>query len=411
VTVDTPGNQVLYDCNALQGHVGRTMSGQSDSQCKRSQIYEQHEGHEMRAAVFHGQGDVRIDEVADPTPTPGDLLVEVRAVGICGTDAHEFASGPHMFPINTRHAHSGHVGPMIPGHEFTGVVRHVGEGVTGFAEGDLIASGAGISCGECIQCRRMRTNLCEKYATVGLQRNGALAQYVSVPASTCLQVTPFGLTSDAAALAQPMSIAVHAMRRGRLGGEDQAVIIGAGGIGAFLTYAVASVTENVAVVDLDEERLKIADALGASQVLQTGDADAVAQAVRDWGMDPTVIYEVSGTISGLKTALSVLPRGGRLVLVGLQGQAVEWDVRTLSLIEHELIGTNAHVCAHDMPTSLELLAKRSEPWTDIAPVALPLDELVEEGLKPLVERRSTRIKTLIDPWAAKARPTQMVATT
>jgi len=363
----------------------------------------------MRAAVFHGQGDVRIEEVADPTPTAGELLIEVRAVGICGTDAHEFASGPHMFPIDRQHAHSGHVGPMIPGHEFTGVVRHVGQGVTGFSEGDLIASGAGISCGQCTQCRRMRTNLCERYSTVGLQRNGALAEFVSVPASTCLQVAPYGLTPDAAGLAQPMAIAVHAMRRGRLDTEDEAVIVGAGGIGAFLTYAAASVTESVAVVDLDRERLEIADDLGASHVLQTGDAEEVAGAVREWGMEPTVIYEVSGTIPGLKTALSVLPRGGRLVLVGLQGRNVDLDARTLSLIEHELIGTNAHVCAHDMPTALELLAKRGDPWTDIAPIALPLDDLVEEGIRPLVERRSTRIKTLIDPWATEARPTQMVA--
>jgi len=363
----------------------------------------------MRAAVFHGQGDVRVEEVEEPTLGAGDLLLEVKAVGICGTDAHEFASGPHMFPIAAPHPHSGHLGPMIPGHEFTGVVRAVGAGVDGFAEGDLVASGAGISCGKCVQCRRMRTNLCENYATAGLSRNGALAEYVAVPASTCLPVAPYGLTPDAAALAQPMSIAVHAMRRGRLAEDDHAVIIGAGGIGVFLTYAVSSVTDRLVVLDLDEERLKIADALGAPHVLQTGDADEAVTAIRDWEMDPTVVYEVSGTVAGLRSALSILPRGGRLVLVGLQGQPVEWDVRTLSLIEHELIGTNAHVCAVDMPTSLELLARRKEPWSDIAPTALPLDGLVEDGLRPLVERRSTRIKTLIDPWAREARPTRMVA--
>jgi (R,R)-butanediol dehydrogenase/meso-butanediol dehydrogenase/diacetyl reductase len=362
----------------------------------------------MRAAVFHGRGDLRIEEVADPTPASGELVLEVRAVGICGTDAHEFASGPHMFPIHTRSATSGHVGPMIPGHEFTGVVRQIGEGVSGFVEGDLVASGAGISCGECVQCRRMRTNLCERYATVGLQRNGALAQFVAVPAFICLQVGPYGLTADAAGLAQPMSIAVHAMRRGRLTGDDQAVIVGAGGIGAFLTYAATSVTNNVAVIDLHEERLKIADRLGASYVIQTGDADEAATAIKDRGMDPTVVYEVSGTVPGLKTALAVLPRGARLVLVGLQGHPVEWDVRTLSLIEHEVIGTNAHVCAHDMPASLELLARRVDPWTDVAPVALALDHLVTDGIQPLVERRSTRIKTLIDPWAIETRATRMV---
>lgn len=362
----------------------------------------------MRAAVFHGQGDIRIEDVPEPRCAPDGLVLEVAAVGVCGTDAHEFASGPHMFPVHTQHTVSGHVGPMIPGHEFTGIVRQVGATVQGFAVGDLVASGAGIACGECVQCRRMRTNLCERYSTIGLQHNGALAEYVAVPAAICIQVAPYGLTADAAALAQPMSIAVHAMRRGRLEGDDEAVIVGAGGIGAFLTYAAASVTDKFAVIDLDEQRLKIADALGAPHVLQTGDADEAHVAIRDWNINPTVVYEVSGTDPGLRTALSLLPRGGRLVLVGLQGAPVEWDVRTLSLIEHEVIGTNAHVFATDMPTSLELLSSRQDPWSDIAPVALGLDELVHEGLRPLAERRSTRIKTLIDPWAQSARQTKMV---
>jgi (R,R)-butanediol dehydrogenase/meso-butanediol dehydrogenase/diacetyl reductase len=362
----------------------------------------------MRAAVFHGQGDIRLEDVPEPRCAPHELVLEVAAVGVCGTDAHEFATGPHMFPVHAQHPVSGHLGPMIPGHEFTGVVTQVGVDVKGFAIGDLVASGAGVSCGECVQCRRMRTNLCERYSTIGLQCNGALAEYVAVPAAICLQVAPYGLPADAAALAQPMSIAVHAMRRGRLEANDEAVIVGAGGIGAFLTFAAASVTDRLAVIDLDEQRLKIADALGAPHVLQTGNSDEAQQAMRDWDINPTVVYEVSGTVPGLRTALGLLPRGGRLVLVGLQGAPVEWDVRTLSLIEHEVIGTNAHVFATDMPTSLELLASRQAPWSDIAPVALALDELVDQGLRPLAERRSTRIKTLIDPWAQSARPTRMV---
>lgn len=361
----------------------------------------------MRAAVFHGRGDIRIEDVPAPSCGPDDLLLEVHAVGICGTDAHEFASGPHMFPIAQRHPVSHHAGPMIPGHELTGIVLEAGADVRGFAAGDLVVSGAGISCGTCVQCRRGRTNLCLNYATVGLQRDGGLAQCVAVPAAICLRTEPYGVTQDTAALAQPMSIAVHAMRRGRLTPEDQAVIIGAGGIGAFLTYAAADVTRDVAVLDLDAERLKIAGSLGAAHVQRLGDGVEAAGTIASWGLDPTVIYEVSGTAAGLRTALSVLPRGGRLVLVGLQGAPVEWDVRTLSLIEHEVIGTNAHVLGADLPESLRLLAKREQPWSDIAPVALSLDDLVEEGIRPLVERRSTRVKTLIDPWAGSSRATEM----
>jgi len=363
----------------------------------------------MRAAVFHGQGDIRVEDVPAPSCGSGDLLLEVHAVGICGTDAHEFASGPHLFPITERHPVSQHLGPMIPGHELTGIVRTVGAEVGGFAPGDLVISGAGISCGACVQCRRGRTNLCLSYSTVGLQRHGALAQYVAVPAAICLRAAPYGITQDTAALAQPMSIAVHAMRRGRLAPDDQAVIIGAGGIGAFLTYAAADVAGSVAVLDLDAERLKIADGLGATHVQRLGDGVEAAGTIAAWGMDPTVVFEVSGTAAGLRTALSVLPRGGRLVLVGLQGTPVEWDVRTLSLTEHEVIGTNAHVFAADLPESLRLLAEREQPWSDIAPVALSLDDLVAEGIRPLVERRSTRVKTLIDPWAAGSRATEMRA--
>lgn len=361
----------------------------------------------MRAAVFHGQRDIRIEDVPEPAAGPGELLVEVHAVGICGTDAHEFSSGPHMFPITVEHPVSRHVGPMIPGHELTGIVREVGAGVQGFEEGDLIASGAGISCGECTQCTRGRTNMCVRYSTVGLQRNGALAQLCAVPASTCLRVAPYGLTQDAAALGQPMSIAVHAMRRGRLAEGEHAVIIGAGGIGSFLTYAVTSLTDDVLVADVNAERLEIASDLRAPHTVELGEGVDLGSAIADAGLGPTVVYEVSGTAAGLATAQSVLPNGGRLVLVGLQGAPVEWDVRSLSLVEHELIGTNAHVCGTDLPTALELLASRDRPWSDIAPVALALDELVEEGIRPLAERRSTRIKTLVDPWATSTRETVM----
>lgn len=363
----------------------------------------------MRAAVFHGQGDIRIEEVPEPNARPDALVIEVRAAGICGTDAHEFSSGPHMFPIRDKHPVSGHNGPMIPGHEFSGIVHEVGPAVDGFAVGDLVVSGAGTSCGLCVQCRRGRTNLCVSYSTIGLHQDGALAQFVSAPASTCVHVEPFGLTQDAAALAQPMSIAVHAMRRGRLERHEQAVVVGAGAIGAFLTFALAQEAGEIAVMDLDNDRLKIAGDLGASHLLNLRDHPDAADGVRSCGMEPTVVYEVSGTRSGLITALSILSKGGRLVLVGLHGGGLEWDARTLSLSEHEIIGTNAHVCSTDLPAALELLSVRPQPWSDIAPRALTLDHLVDGGLRPLADHRSGPIKTLIDPWATHDRPTVMQA--
>jgi len=359
----------------------------------------------MKASVLCDVRRLEVRDIPRPVISPFEVLIRVSAVGICGTDAHEFRSGPHMFPIDRVHPVSGHIGPMIPGHELTGVVEGWGAGVEGFERGALVVSGAGISCGECFWCRRAMTNLCRQYSTLGLSRNGALAEYVAVPASTCVDASDLGITGDTAALAQPMSIAVHAMRRGRLAPDESAVILGAGGIGAFLTYAAVDRCGSVVVADLDTDRLRVAAALGATHTVHTGGGAGVADVLAANDIIPSVVYEVSGSAAGFIQAVNLAPRGARIVMVGLQHGPMEIDVRDASLREVELIGTNAHVCGLDLPEALRLLASRTAGWTDVAPVALSLDDLVDEGLRPLAEGRSTRIKTLIDPWAAVTRAT------
>jgi threonine dehydrogenase-like Zn-dependent dehydrogenase len=116
-----------------------------------------------------------------------------------------------------------------------------------------------------------------------------------------------------------------------------------------------------------------------------------------------VIFEVSGTVQGLAQAIALAPRGGRVVAVGVQKTAPEVDLRKVTLDELELIGTVAHVCGEDLAEAVRLLSLRDEGWADIAPHVLPLERLVEDGLRPLAERRSPRIKTLIDPTAERVR--------
>lgn len=361
----------------------------------------------MHAAVFHGNRDLRIEEVPDPVAGPGDLLLRVAAAGICGTDAGEYAVGPRMFPILEPSPWTGHVGPMIPGHEVAGIVEAAGDGVEGFAPGDLVVTGAGISCGSCPRCREGRTNLCVRYATVGLQRHGGLAHFVAVPAATCV-AAPHGLTPDAAALGQPMAIGVHSMRQGSPRAGELALVIGAGGIGAFLSYALAAGGVRTAVADLDEGRLAIARSLGAEATFGPDDAPLV-KAVRDRAGDPDVVYEVTGSVPGIEAAMEVVRPGGRIVAVGLHERPREIDLRSITLRELSIHGTNAHVVGADLPEALRLLALRAEPWSDVAPTAISLDRLVADGLEPLAEGRSTRIKTLVDPWAETSRPTVMTA--
>ncbi len=340
----------------------------------------------MRAAVMYGRGDLRIEEVPVPQPGPGELLVRVTAAGICGTDLGEYSYGPRLFSIDNRHPQTDHIGPLIPGHEFGGRVVEVGDGVAGFRVGDLIASGAGVWCGECFQCVGGFTNLCVDYWTVGLNRNGALAEFVAVPASCCLAVESLGLTESMVSLPQPMSIAVHAMKRGRPEPGTDVSVIGAGGIGAFLIYALLAGGHKVTVVDIDRSKLAIPESLGAAVTTNPNE------------LHPSrVVYEASGSAPGLRTAIESTVAGGRTVAIGLQKTPATLDLHDLSITERELVGTNAHRFVDSFELAARLIGGREEGWSDFASELLPLEDLTTRVLPEMANGTSARIKHLFDP--------------
>lgn len=361
----------------------------------------------MRAAVFYGAGDLRIETRGDPSPRQGEVVIKVLACGVCGTDAHEYAAGPVMYPVTRRHEVTGHLGPLVPGHEFAGTVVALGPGVEDLAPGELVAGAAPLLCGSCRWCRSGRSNLCAGYATVGLHRDGALAQYCALPAESCLPIRDGGLGPDALALAQPTAIAVHARARSRVAAGESALVIGVGGVGAFLTLALASASVPVWAVDLDERRLAAAGALGARGTLIAPESQALGEALGDQGFLPDVIFEASGTRAGLDSAFQVAKRGTRIVVVGLQGEGATFDARSLAVDEVEIIGTNAFARALDLPEAVRLLAEDPQRLRALAPTALPLSETVEGALAPMARGAPLQVKTLIDPWSKRPRPTRM----
>jgi (R,R)-butanediol dehydrogenase/meso-butanediol dehydrogenase/diacetyl reductase len=353
----------------------------------------------MKAAVYHGAGDVRIESVPDPGPPgPGELLIEVTRSGICGSDAGEFQHGPRQVPLHTRHPHSGHVGPMVLGHEFAGRVIGVGPDVAGFEAGQRVACGAGISCGACEWCRHGRTNLCARYHTIGLQVDGGLAELVRAPAGICTPV-PDECTDDAAAMAQPLAVALHALDRAGINSGSTLAVIGVGGIGSFIAGAAARRgVADLLAIDVDHHRLEAARRLGARVAIDAG-TGVVAEAVRaeTGGEGVEAVIEASGTAEGLSEALRIVRRGGRLVVVGLQDVPRAVDLFDLSLREVDLIGTVAHVCRTDLPAAVDMLAT-----TPLASLVLdrviPFDRLVPDGILALTEHRA-RGKILVEPAA------------
>ena len=341
----------------------------------------------MRAAVFHGPRDVRIENVPEPAPpAAGEVALEVVRAAICGTDASEWDHGPILCRPG-----------VVLGHEFVGRVVDVGAGVTDVRVGDRVVSGAGISCGNCFWCVGRRTNLCAEYRTLGLQVDGGLAEFVTSPASIC-RLVPAACDDDAAAMAQPLAVALHALARVAQGPDETVAIIGAGGIGSFIIAGASqrAVGGRVVAIDIDADRLATASALGASETIDASGrelSELLLELTDGTGFD--VVIEASGAPVAPAAALAGARRGGRVLLVGLHGAPRELDLTGTILREIDIVTTVAHVCDTDIPAALELLTE-TDVATITAGACISLDELVEEGLRPLAERRAAG-KILVTP--------------
>jgi len=338
----------------------------------------------MRAAVDPRAGDVRIEAAGTPgEPGPGQVLIAPSMAAICGTDASEYAHGPHMIPLHERHPGSGLVGPLIIGHEFVGRVEATGDGVEGLAVGDRVVSGAGVSCGHCDWCKAGRTNLCASYYTLGLSAPGGLAEQVKSPASICHVVPPL-VADEAAAMAQPLAVAIHALDRGGVRAGQTVAVLGVGGIGAFIVGAAATRgLGRLIAVDVDPAKLALASALGADDAIDASDQD-VSAAIREatGGEGADVVMEASGVPANPSNAIHAAKRGGRVVIVGLIADPPPVDIFDAALREVDLIATVAHICDSNLPESLDVLSKTALAGEVLGEV-VPLDRLVEDAIAPL----------------------------
>jgi (R,R)-butanediol dehydrogenase/meso-butanediol dehydrogenase/diacetyl reductase len=287
-----------------------------------------------------------------------------------------------MIPLHDRHPGSGHVGPLVLGHEFVGRVTAVGDGVEGFAVGDRVVTGAGVACGECEWCHAGRTNLCAHYYTLGLHTDGGLATHARTPASICVAV-PDECSDDAAAMAQPLAVAMHALNRGRVVRGESVVIIGVGGIGALMVGGASGRgIDGVIAVDVDDGRLATARELGARHTLHAEREDVVA-AVRELtggaGAD-LVVETVGGHGDTVDLAWELARIQGTVAVLGIFPDRV--PVNLLRPVVRELWATFP-ICygvidgRHDFAVAIELIADGRAPVERLVTHHFPLDDAPE----------------------------------
>jgi (R,R)-butanediol dehydrogenase/meso-butanediol dehydrogenase/diacetyl reductase len=355
----------------------------------------------MKAAVWHARNDIRVEDVPDlHAPGPGEVIVRVGACGICGTDLEEYRAGPLFIPVDAPNLLTGCRAPLILGHEFAGEVVEVGRGVTEFRVGDRLAPDGLITCGHCYWCRRNQLSLCDNLAALGLMADGGLAEYCRLPVSTAVKL-PEGLSDDHAAMAEPLSVAVRAVRRGRMLAGENVVVFGAGAIGLFcLQVARAAGASEVFVVEPLPNRRALATQLGASAVIDPKTTDPV-ETLRRWthGIGPDLVLEASGATLVTPTAISAARKGGRIVLVGLPVAPAPVNFFEVVATEKEIIGSLSHVYDEDYTTAVRWLGDGRVLAEPLISARVPIARLLEDGLQRLEERPAETLKIIIHPHA------------
>lgn len=346
----------------------------------------------MRAAVLHDLHDLRVEDVAKPTYGDDDVLIAVSYNGLCGTDASEFAKGQIMVPLKNPHPNSKHVGATILGHEFIGTVVEAGVNAKALI-GQRVACGAGVACGQCKRCLEGRTNLCQKYYTLGLSIHGGLAEYVAAPSNICIPI-PDDIKDEHAALAQPLAVGIHGVRRSGVQKGDTVIVLGVGAIGSFVCVALQEYDVEIIAMDIDANRLKTAEQLGASKTILIDRDISPADIKALFPGQADVVFETSGAPGGLARALGLTKMGGTLMMMGLNKTPQELVFADAVLREVTMQTTVAHVCADDIPDALDLL--RSGTVAELLTEKIVQLEDVAEAFEELAAGKATG-KILVTP--------------
>ena len=309
----------------------------------------------MRAAVLHDIKDLRVEDFPKPTNLgPEDVLVHVKYNGLCGTDASEYAKSSMMVPLKNPHPNSKHQGATILGHEFIGTVVEAGSNAQEMI-GQRVACGAGVSCGQCALCKAGRTNLCDHYYTLGLSFHGGLAEYAVAPKNICMSI-PDNVSDESAALAQPLAVGIHGVRRAGVKKGDQVILLGVGAIGSFVCVALQNYGVEIIAMDIDQKRLDVAKQLGADKTVLISTEITPAEIKAHFPAGVDVVFETSGAPGAAARGLALAKRGGILMLMGLNKTPQDFPFADAVLREVVMQTTVAHVCNEDMPEALSLLA-------------------------------------------------------
>ena len=351
----------------------------------------------MKAARFHGPADIRIEDIPAPELRPGAVAIDVAWCGICGTDLHEYLEGPIFIPAEGHpHPLSHEEEPVTLGHEFSGTVSGLGEGVTDLAVGDNVVVEPYFVCNECAPCLAGNYHLCIKMGFIGLAGGGGgLSEKVVVDRRWVHAIGDIPL--DEAALIEPLSVAHHAFVRSGAKAGDVALIGGAGPIGLLVAAVLKAEGLTVIMSELSEARKEKARATGvADYVLDPSKEDVVARVHElTGGNGADVCFECTSVNVVLNQLFDAVRPAGVIVNVSIWGKPASIDMQKLVLKEIDLRGTIAYV--RDHPATIKLVQDGRVKLAPFITGRIALDDLITQGFDTLINHNETAVKIIVHP--------------
>ena len=333
----------------------------------------------MKAALFRGPGSIEIGDVPTPSTGPGEVLVEVKVAGICGSDL-EIYRGRRFVKA-----------PLILGHEAAGIVSKVGEGAKDIEIGDRVVIEPNFGCGNCAYCRTGHSNICPNKISLGVNADGVFAEFVKVPRNYLWKI-PEGMGFDEAALIEPLAVVLHAMRAVNILPGDNVLTIGGGPIGALATLALQSMSANVAIQEASRSRIDLLRRIGLKKVLgvSAGELEGLIENFFD-GERADVVIDTVGVEASMAQAFKAVRPGGKILVVGLGAMEAKILLQQMVRQEIELIGSIIYV--DNFREALKIVRKGIIPIKGLITHRFPLTK-IQQGFE--VSLRQEGLKVLID---------------
>jgi L-iditol 2-dehydrogenase len=340
----------------------------------------------VQALVFVRPGEMAVLERPERRPGPGEVLVRVRAAGICGSDVHGYLGLTGRRQPGT-----------VMGHEASGDIIELGDAVEGMTIGDRVALRSILSCGTCDPCRRGQSNLCDDRQGLGMQFDGAYAERMVVPAALAVRV-PDAVSYDEGAVVEPLAVALHAVAITPLGPSDHVVIVGAGPIGLLTLLAVRRRgVGSVAVTDRSAHRLAMARSLGADVAIDVRTTDPVEAVLgMTGGQGADVVFEAVGISATVAQSIAVARTGGQVTWIGNSAPTVELPMQ--AMVTRELTLRGSYTFTDEFEDAIEVLARRELDVRPLIELTAPLDD-APELFRRLGDGTLDAVKVVLRPAA------------